>query len=142
MLLEVQIRILRTLSYQGLQPSFRRRIHKVRNIDSIGIKSSNAFNWFFTDPIVIPEDLDIVSEVGASMWNKIGRALFNCPSDYVDNMVSNRRDAKDSEKLLVILENWVKKEGENARLKWLLRVCAEVNILGEVEKRIHKSSEV
>ncbi|XP_065831471.1 uncharacterized protein [Oscarella lobularis] len=111
--------------------------------DFVVSRSSALVSPTYTqDPIVIPEDLDIVSEVGASMWNKIGRALFNCPSDYVDNMVSNRRDAKDSEKLLVILENWVKKEGENARLKWLLRVCAEVNILGEVEKRIHKSSEV
>ena len=95
---------------------------------------------FFKDQIATSKHLDIVSEVGASKWNEIGRALFNYSSGKVCDMVSHRRDSKDSEKLLVILEEWVNKE-EHAHLKRLLRVCAKVNIDGEVERRFQNMSE-
>ena len=79
--------------------------------------------------------LEIVSEVGACKWNEIGRALFNCSSGTVIDLVSHRRDSKDSEKLLIILEEWVNKD-EHPQLEQLLRVCAKVNIDGEVERRL------
>ena len=55
-------------------------------------------------------------------------------------MFSHRRKSNDSEQLPVILEKWVKKE-EHAHFKRLLRVCAKVNIDGEVKRRFQHMSD-
>ncbi|XP_065827187.1 peroxidasin homolog [Oscarella lobularis] len=85
------------------------------------------------------QHLEIVAEVGAEIWSAIGRHLFCCTSDDIEKMLLNCDYATNSEKLLIVLEEWHKQEGENATLERLLEACDKTGIRGDVESELTES---
>ena len=54
-------------------------------------------------------------------------------------MLLNCDYATNSEKLLIVLEEWHKQEGENATLERLLEACDKTGIRGDVESELTES---
>ena len=78
--------------------------------------------------------LRIVAKLGCDRSLSIATALLRITIVEVNDHISHAQT--NFEKLLALLEAWRRKDGDEATVNRLLKVCEEVQIAGSVEKEM------
>ena len=80
--------------------------------------------------------LRIVAKLGCDRSFSIATALLRIAIVEVNDRISGYNAQTNFENLLALLEDWRRKDGDEATVSKLLKVCEEVQIAGSVAKEM------
>ena len=82
---------------------------------------------------------DVVAEVASDKWREFGRS-FGYTRPRTSDIVSADPNARDSEKLRMLIDEWQRQRGHEATLKELLKACDNraVNVMAAVVDELLK----